>query len=159
MIPTDINQTQQAQTEAPDSANQGETTCSEVTATPAPEQIGHAEQVSPAISLAISPSTDENYKIESDGEKSSNQSGTGNVPNCYECKHRDGVPGSCHSSCKHPAASSLYMMIFAEGKSGFSARDIEIQGDTYGVLSGWFFWPLNFDPVWLRRCTGFEKKS
>jgi hypothetical protein len=153
-------QNKEGQTDALESGNKGDALCSEVTATPAHEQIVHAEQVSPAISLATSPSTDENYKIESDGDKSSNQSGTGNVkPNCYKCKYRGGVPGSAHSSCRHPAASPIYLLVFTAGKGGFTSPTISIQGNTHGVRSGWFFWPLNFDPVWLEQCTGFEEKS
>jgi hypothetical protein len=24
---------------------------------------------------------------------------------------------------------------------------------------GWFFWPYNFDPRWLKSCDGFEPKA
>ena len=136
----------------------GATPC-EVTDTHAPAQTGHAEQVSPAISLAISPSTDENYKIESDGIQPSNQSGTGNVPNCYKCKHRGEVLGDAHSSCRHPAASPLYSQFFLMGKSAIASNEFELRGNTHGVRSGWFVWPINFDPVWLEQCSLFEDST
>jgi hypothetical protein len=59
--------------------------------------------------------------------------------NCYECKHRRDLPGNCHSRC-------------ANGEA-------EVVGNAHGVRNGWFFWPINFDPVWLQNCTGFEKKE
>lgn len=63
----------------------------------------------------------------------------GNIMNCYECKHRRELPGSCHSQC-------------ANGEA-------KVVGNAHGVRNGWFFWPINFDPVWLQNCTGFEKKE
>lgn len=59
-------------------------------------------------------------------------------PNCYKCVHKLSVPGSAHSRCNN-----------------FDAR---VQGDPYGIRSGWFMWPLNYDPTWLRSCDGFSDK-
>ena len=59
---------------------------------------------------------------------------------CYECTNRGGVPGSAHSSCKaNPIA--------------------KVKGNDYGRRSGWFFFPYDFDPVWLEECNSFESKS
>lgn len=136
----------------------GDAKC-EVTDTHARAATAHAEQVSPAISLAISPSTDENYKSESDGNQSSNQSGTGNAMNaCYKCKHRGEVAGSAHSSCQHPSAHPGCILVFGRGMSTVSYSKVRIRADAHGVNSGWFLWPLNFDPVWLDECTLFEAK-
>lgn len=52
-------------------------------------------------------------------------------PDCYKCKYRGNLPGDAHSCCKHPN----------------------------GIKNGWFFWPLNFDPVWLENCDGFTAKK
>jgi len=60
-------------------------------------------------------------------------------PNCYKCAHKRSVPGDCHSACANTAAS--------------------VTGDPHGIRSGWFFWPLNFDPVWLTSCNGFSEKK
>ena len=61
---------------------------------------------------------------------------------CYKCKHRGSVPGDRHSCCLHPRQFEL-----------------EIQGHPHGIAKGWFIWPLNFDPIWLEACDGFEAKE
>ena len=60
-------------------------------------------------------------------------------PDCYKCIHRRDIPGNAHSECAN--------------------RKAKVTGDKYGIRSGWFFWPYNFDPIWLESCTGFEKKE
>lgn len=60
-------------------------------------------------------------------------------PNCYKCKYRGEIPGDAHSRCGNIQA--------------------KVEGDSYGIKKGWFFWPLNFDPVWLENCDGFKKKD
>lgn len=62
-----------------------------------------------------------------------------NRPNCYKCKHRSELSFSSHSSCKNENA--------------------EVIGNEYGKSKGWFYYPLNFDPVWLESCNGFEEKK
>lgn len=32
-------------------------------------------------------------------------------------------------------------------------------GNDIGIREGWFFWPLNFNPVWLISCNGFSDKK
>ena len=59
-------------------------------------------------------------------------------PNCYKCKNRCSVPGSCHSECANKTA--------------------KVTGNPVGIKGGWFFWPMNFDPTWLVSCDGFEQK-
>jgi hypothetical protein len=56
--------------------------------------------------------------------------------NCYKCVHRLEVPGSSHSRCNNMTA--------------------EVKGHEHGIKSGWFNWPLNFDPTWLLECDGFS---
>lgn len=92
-------------------------------------------------------------------------------PNCYECKHRGSVPGDAHSCCEHPdamvGASPLMqaMAIFASvGRvapvaNAHSAKKLNVTGDPHGISHGWFNWPFNFDPIWLRSCDGFEAKA
>jgi hypothetical protein len=60
-------------------------------------------------------------------------------PNCYDCLHRREIPGDAHSNCINTGA--------------------KVKGNAHGIRSGWFFWPVNFDPVWLESCDGFEKKN
>jgi hypothetical protein len=35
----------------------------------------------------------------------------------------------------------------------------KVAGDIHGIRSGWFMWPLNFDPVWLKSCNGFSNNQ
>lgn len=58
--------------------------------------------------------------------------------NCYKCKFKGGVAGSCHSSCSKSTA--------------------KVSGNEHGIKSGWFLWPVDFDPVWLISCDSFEEK-
>lgn len=61
-------------------------------------------------------------------------------PDCYKCKYRGTVPGDAHSSCKHP-------------------KSIKVKGNIFGIRSGWFNHPFNFDPCWLEECNGFERRN
>lgn len=58
---------------------------------------------------------------------------------CYKCVHRMDIPGNAHSRCNNHAA--------------------KVKGNPHGIRSGWFLWPLNFDPVWLESCDGFSDKE
>ena len=59
---------------------------------------------------------------------------------CYQCVHKQNVPGDAHIKCLKP--------------------DQEMTGDPHGILNGWFFYPLLFDPVWkTKKCTNFEQKT
>ena len=82
---------------------------------------------------------------------------------CYECKYRGEVPGSAHSRCDHPKVkqddnqfAALGQMFM--GKNSSAGKDLNIKADEIGIKGGWFFWPANFDPVWLENCDGFKKK-
>lgn len=57
-------------------------------------------------------------------------------PNCYQCIHRGTIPADTHSCCANLSA--------------------KVTGNAHGIRKGWFFWPLNFDPVWLDSCDGFS---
>ena len=75
---------------------------------------------------------------------------------CYKCKHRGDVPGDAHSSCKYPGTKTGMFDFFLNGDI---ARKLGIIGNEHGIKSGWFMWPVNFDPVWLENCDGFESKA
>lgn len=84
-------------------------------------------------------------------------------PNCYKCKHRGNVPGDAHSCCVHPeikknVTEEMYAALGIGGISSPSAAKFKIQANSHGVQQGWFMWPVNFDPVWLENCDGFEEK-
>lgn len=59
-------------------------------------------------------------------------------PDCYKCKYKNNIPGDAHIRCSNKAAV--------------------VEGNLYGYQRGWFKWPHNFDPVWLKSCNGFESK-
>lgn len=121
---------------------------------------GSVAPVSPAVSPPISPSTVENNKIETDGNQCGSQSGNGNTKrSCYECEHRRELIGDAHSSCVHPSASPMALLVFSAGQTEFRTLSLHVRGNTHGVRSGWFLWPLNFDPVWLEICSGFQKSE
>ena len=61
---------------------------------------------------------------------------------CYDCAHRRTIPNDAHTRCGHPDPLSL-----------------TIVGEKHGRDKGWFKWPRNFDPVWLRECDGFSPKE
>lgn len=91
-----------------------------------------------------------------------------NNPNCYHCVYRREAPGSAHSRCEHPEAKAAIkdnplaevLAIFGGvGRGpGLHVRAIGVTGDPHGIARGWFNWPLDFDPTWLRTCDGFEEK-
>jgi len=85
-------------------------------------------------------------------------------PNCYRCEYRGSIPGDAHSMCHHPKVSqddnpfgALFDLF--SGKNDKAMVELGITGDTYGIRSGWFMWPANYDPVWLISCNGFKEKQ
>lgn len=59
---------------------------------------------------------------------------------CYECKYRKELDWSAHSKCSANPTP-------------------EVEANKHGIRNGWFFFPINFDPVWLEHCNSFEPKS
>ena len=78
--------------------------------------------------------------------------------NCYKCEYRGTVPGDTHSCCKYPG-NETGMLDFFSKKSAENATILNIQADPHGVRSGWFIWPINFDPIWLLNCDGFKERT
>jgi hypothetical protein len=74
---------------------------------------------------------------------------------CYKCRYRADLPGDAHSRCLYPGTKTGMFDFFAP-ENLVLGRKLDIQADSYGVKMGWFLWPVNFDPVWLRNCNGFE---
>ena len=79
-------------------------------------------------------------------------------PNCYQCKYRSRISGDAHSACRHPSMSDKDQLLtaihFQLGDSP-TAQRLNIRANSIGIERGWFFWPLNFDPIWLENCDGF----
>lgn len=77
---------------------------------------------------------------------------------CYKCKYRGVIPGDCHSNCNYPGNKTDFFDFFM-GENKNNAIKLKIRGNPHGIRSGWFMWPVNFDPVWLENCDGFEAKD
>lgn len=59
---------------------------------------------------------------------------------CYYCKHKREIKGHAHVSCARP--------------------DYSMVGDDHGIKSGWFNYPINYDPIWKnKKCNNFKKTS
>jgi hypothetical protein len=61
------------------------------------------------------------------------------APDCYQCAWRRSIVGDCHSRCLNIHA--------------------QVEGHAHGIAKGWFFWPYNFDPVWLVSCDSFKQNE
>jgi hypothetical protein len=79
-------------------------------------------------------------------------------PNCYQCKYRGNVPGDAHSCCTYPENDTGILSMFASINAE-NAKKLNVTADPHGIRSGWFMWPVNFDPIWLLTCDGFELKK
>jgi hypothetical protein len=49
------------------------------------------------------------------------------------------------------------MTLFNSAYSACANLSANVEGDGHGIWKGRFFWPLNFDPVWLIKCDGYEE--
>lgn len=83
--------------------------------------------------------------------------------NCYKCVYRGTISGDAHSRCNHPEVKQSgdsfdAIIAMMSGKNIKVIRKLNIKADPVGVRSGWFMWPVNFDPVWLINCDGFKAK-
>jgi hypothetical protein len=59
---------------------------------------------------------------------------------CFRCISKRSIPGDAHIQCVNP--------------------DPKMMGDPHGVRCGWFFYPLNFDPVWkAKKCANFQERQ
>lgn len=59
--------------------------------------------------------------------------------NCHTCQHKRMVPGSNHVSC--------------------SKKNLLYSAEQHGIDNGWFNFPYDFDPAWLKICTGYLDKN
>ena len=89
---------------------------------------------------------------------------------CYSCQFRGNVAGSAHSKCMHPSTKKLLddprlQLLAIFGSVGRTPpltivpKELNIKADSHGVKMGWFNFPFNFDPVWLRNCDGYKPKK
>jgi hypothetical protein len=52
----------------------------------------------------------------------------------------------------------LIGLLVTSGPCKESMNQLGVTGDKHGIRMGWFMWPLNYDPTWLRSCNGFEER-
>lgn len=85
---------------------------------------------------------------------------------CYHCIHRGPITGSAHSACYHPinerihADPILKLTALARGINiplPVSSILLGITFKEHGWKNGWFNWPMNYDPVWLETCQGYQE--
>lgn len=50
-------------------------------------------------------------------------------------------------------------LIILKTRTKKNAQKLNIKAELHGIKNGWFFWPVNFDPVWLISCNGFTPKE
>ena len=81
-------------------------------------------------------------------------------PNCYTCKYRGRgrVPGKALSCCNYPGNKTGIFTAFDKANAKNMSK-LRIKADRVGIQNGWFFWPINFDPVWLIHCNGYEENK
>lgn len=85
------------------------------------------------------------------------------MSNCYSCKFKRNIPGNNHISCakaKNENSASLMLVSILDRHKfqqilnqvyNFSVPD-------YAITSGWFQFPMNFDPSWIQgKCSQFEQ--
>lgn len=59
---------------------------------------------------------------------------------CWYCVSKEEVPGNAHIKCSNP--------------------DKQMRGHLHGIRSGWFYYPMLFDPTWKTvKCNNFVKKD
>jgi hypothetical protein len=83
---------------------------------------------------------------------------------CHSCKHGETIPQSgSHLRCTNPLVAREAPHFIAKIAGGEAATNLpgslDIEGDEHGIKKGWFAWPVNFDPVWLKHCRGYLKRG
>lgn len=83
---------------------------------------------------------------------------------CYGCIYRGPVPNSVHSSCQHPRTDNilgdgLILMTLMDGlvnkhRIPHIFQDLTVDIEPGSIPEGWGVWPWNFDPRWIKKCTG-----
>lgn len=88
---------------------------------------------------------------------------------CYQCVHRNQVPGSAHSCChalraaaedpNDPNVMMLETLLSIHRVYIKIGDEPAIKLNPTGVQGGWANWPLNFDPIWVEECNLFKENS
>lgn len=86
---------------------------------------------------------------------------------CLTCRYRGTVPNSRHSSCKHPRVNdiigdhdALQILLDRLVNNHVVANfydDLQVEFDRAAIMEGYALFPFNFDPIWLKQCTGYRE--
>lgn len=75
---------------------------------------------------------------------------------CYNCAYRGSIPGDAHSSCNNPLIKGedriKISMLSLHDPSYFNKilqMNFNFQVSHHAIMSGYFCFPSNFDPVWI----------
>ena len=68
---------------------------------------------------------------------------------CYQCPHASPVLGSSHHQACNILGDPVELLAYTQITN---SNPLEIKGNQHGIDSGWFTWPIDFDPVWLEHC-------
>ena len=82
---------------------------------------------------------------------------------CHTCQHHKPVPDTDNCACNHPwldskntAMAQLMVQKMGECKMVNEGVEFFVKINQQGIDSGAANWPIDFDPVWLEECTGYE---
>jgi len=53
---------------------------------------------------------------------------------CWSCAYKKSIPGDAHIRCRFDWVGQEFPMP---------------RGDEHGIKNGWYWFPLNYDPVWM----------
>lgn len=73
---------------------------------------------------------------------------------CYHCVYRKKSEGGAYSCCTYPG-NDVSSLGFLNPENYRNSVKLNISAIKQGVERGCFYWPTNFDPVWLIHCGGF----
>lgn len=85
------------------------------------------------------------------------------MPDCYQCKYRQNIPGDCHSSCNAPVVSQetkiKVMLMVTNGLDQIVTDVTGLSFEKYAISNGWCNFPLNYDPIWVSGDCKLKKLS
>lgn len=89
--------------------------------------------------------------------------------NCNKCVHRASAGSNTrHSRCNHPTIDNIMsdhdvLILIMDGlvnkhKIPQGLWDLNVDVEEGAIANGWGLWPFNFDPLWVKSCTGFKEE-
>lgn len=76
---------------------------------------------------------------------------------CYDCVHRRNLPGSAHSNCVATRGGGIEGV--RDALTPAPGKPAAVTLNPHGVRMGWAYWPVNFDPIWVRSCALYQEKQ